>query len=82
MSLNIIVSSCPKNEEQIDTASKPDALLLACFMLYTFPIPEEYDASAIQKKKKQPDLSHRSISVFYDSNFLKVEQSHPHTCFF
>ena len=35
-----------------------------------------------KKKKKKPDLSHHSISVFYDSNFLKVEQSYPHTCFF
>ena len=48
--------------------------------MQTFLIPEEYNASAIKKKKT--DLSHHSISVFYDSNFLKVEQSYPHTCFF
>ena len=47
----------------------------------TFLIPEEYNDSAI-KKKNNTDLSNHSISVFYDSNFLKVEQSYPHTCFF
>ena len=37
-----------KNKEQIKAATKPDALLLAYFMLQTFLIPEEYNASAIQ----------------------------------
>lgn len=71
MTLNIKVPSCPQSEEQIETSSKPNTLLLAYLMLHKFPIPEEYDASAIQKIKKikKPDLSHHSISVFYDSNF-------------
>lgn len=64
----------------MEAARKPDALLLAYFMLHRLPIHK--NMMLLQFKKKKNDLSHHSISVFYDSNFLKVEQSYPHTCFF